>query len=346
MKINAQILVEQGKPLVPMELEIPPLQEGQVLVRILFSGICRTQINEIQGLKGPDPYLPHTLGHEGAGVVVASGPGVTKVKPDDHVIATWIKGKGLDVPQTIYFAKGKKVNSGAISTFMDYAVISENRLVPISSSVSLKEAALFGCAIPTGAGIVYNEAKVQPGSTVAVFGVGGIGASAVLASNLENVKMLIAVEKESSKLSLAKELGATHTIHAETEDVLGAILKLTEGKGVDFAIEAVGQKNVMQTAFKSVRNGGGLCILAGNVAKGVHIECDPFDFIKGKKIIGSWGGAVQPDRDIPLFLERFFKQGQKLESFISHVVPLSRIQEGIDLMENQKAARILVDCSK
>jgi S-(hydroxymethyl)glutathione dehydrogenase/alcohol dehydrogenase len=227
---------------------------------------------------------------------------------------------------------------------MDYAVISENRLVPISSAISLREAALFGCAIPTGAGIVCNEAKVHAKSSVAVFGVGGIGASAVLAADSECVGQLIAIDLEESKLAFAKELGATHTIDAKSEDVLQSILKITEGKGVDFAIEAVGQKNVMQMAFKSVKDRGGLCVLAGNVSKGVCIECDPFDFIKGKKIIGSWGGGVQPDRDIPRFLERFLKTGRKLDSFISHVLPLRSINEAIDLMDKQKAARILIDC--
>ena len=344
MKINAFVLVELGKPLVHMEFAVPPLASGQVLVKICFTGICRSQINEIQGFKGNDPYLPHTLGHEGSGIVVDCGSGVTKVKPGDRVIATWIRGDGLDGAPIFYWCGEKKVNSGPISTFMDYAIIAENRLVPISSDISMREAALFGCAIPTGAGIVFNEAKVHPQSTVAIFGVGGIGASAVLAANFERVGQLIAIDREESKLAFAKELGATHTIDAKSEDVLQSILKMTDGKGVDFAIEAVGQKSVMQTAFKSVKDRGGLCILAGNVSKGICIECDPFDFIKGKKMIGSWGGGVQPDRDIPKFLDRFFTTGKKLESFISHVLPLGSINEAIHLMDQQKAARILIDC--
>lgn len=344
--IKAAVLFQIGSPLVLMDLEFPQLGKGQVLIKLAYTGICRSQINEIKGLKGADPYLPHTLGHEGSGIVMECGEGVTKVKPGDHVIATWIKGNGLDAAQIVYkAADGTKINSGPISTFMDHAVIGENRLIPISAEIPLREAALFGCAIPTGAGIVYNDLQVKPNSSLAIFGVGGIGASALLAAYSRKPSQLIAIDVEESKLILARLLGATHTIHAKSENVLDAIAKLTEGKGVDFAIEAVGQKNVMEIAFKSVKDKGGVCALAGNVSKGTNIECDPFDFIKGKKLIGSWGGGVQPDRDIPLFLERFMQTDQKLETFISHVSPLSRINEAISMMEEQKAARMLVDCS-
>ncbi len=342
-KTKAAILTEINRPLKLWELEIPPLGKGQVLVKIFYTGVCRSQVNEIKGLKGADPYLPHTLGHEGSGIVLECGEGVTKVKPGDHVVATWIKGKGLDAPQVIYRANEIKINSGAISTFMDHSVISENRLVPIPKDVPLKEAALFGCAIPTGAGIIFNDMKPAAKATIAIFGVGGIGASAMLAAHCECPHCLIAVDRESSKLELAKKLGATHVIHADGEDVLKSIAAITGGKGVDFAVEAVGHKQVMEMAFKSVRDKGGLCILAGNAPKGVAIECDPFDFIKGKRLVGSWGGGVDPDRDIPLFLQRFMASQHKVESLISQVLPLSQINEAFDLMQQQKAARILIE---
>lgn len=345
MKIRAAVLVELHQPLVFMDLEVPALKNGQVLVKMAYTGICRAQINEIIGLKGPDPYLPHTLGHEGSGVVVECHSSVTKVKPGDPVITTWIKGHGIDAPQTVYQGT-VPVNSGAISTFMDYAVISENRLVPISSKIPLRQAALFGCAIPTGAGIVQNEIKLGEKSSLAVFGVGGIGSSALLAAGCGCTGHLIAVDVEDAKLTLAKKLGATHTINAKSEDVLAAIHKITEGKGVDFAIEAAGHKSAMETAFKSVREWGGTCVLAGNIAKGTFIESNPFDFIKGKKLIGSWGGGVQPDRDIPMFLDRFIHSDSKLESLISHTMPLSSINEACKLMQEYKAARILIDCTK
>lgn len=344
MKIKAAVLVQINQPLVLMDLEVPVLQKGQVLVNIIYSGICRTQINEISGLKGDDPYLPHTLGHEGSGIVMECGAGVTKVKPGDHVIMTWIKGDGLHAPQTIY--KGEMdVNSGAISTFMNHAVISENCLIPISSKICLRQAALFGCAIPTGAGIVYNEIQLEKKHSLAIFGIGGIGASALLAARSTGVFQLIAVDVEQSKLDLAKRLGATHAIHARLEDPLASILKITEGRGVDFAIEAAGHKSSMEIAFKSVKNNGGKCVLAGNTPKGIFIESDPFDFIKGKILAGSWGGGVRPDRDIPIFLERFLNSELKIENLISYTEKLTSINEALALMKTQKSARILLECS-
>lgn len=341
--MRAAVLTQTSKPLEIFDLEAPSLAKGQVLVKMAYTGICRSQINEIKGLKGEDPYLPHTLGHEGSGVVVAVGEGVTKVKPNDRVIATWIRGEGLDASPISYRTKdGKKIQSGPISTFMDLAVIAENRLVIAPEKISLKEAALFGCAIPTGAGIVYNDLNLPKAASVAIFGIGGIGSSALIAALSQSPKQLIAIDRKE-KLPFAKLLGATHTIDAES-NVIEAIYDLTKGVGVDFAIEAVGLKNVMETAFRSVKDRGGLCILAGNVAKGVEMACNPFDFIKGKRLIGSWGGGVVPDRDIPHFFDRLNRANQTFAPFISHVLPLNAINEAVDLMQEQKAARILIDC--
>lgn len=341
MKTLAAILTQLNQPLELLELEIPSLKRGQVLVKISYSGICRTQLNEIRGHKGHDPYLPHTLGHEGSGHVLECGDGVTKVKPGDAVIATWIRGEGLDAPQTIYSSQKGAVNSGAISTFMQHAVIAENRLIPIPSTFPLETASLFGCAIPTGAGIVYNDLKIPLGATIAIFGTGGIGASALLAANSKKPSLLIAVDRDEAKLSLALGLGATHTIHAEKEDVLAKILALTNNKGVDFSIEAVGKKGVMELAFRSVRDKGGICLLAGNVPKGELVALDPFDFIKGKKLLGSWGGGGAPDTDIPKFLRKFGEK-KRLEQLISETYPLSEINEAIYQVEKQTKARILV----
>ncbi|MBF5059903.1 zinc-binding dehydrogenase [Candidatus Neptunochlamydia vexilliferae] len=341
MKSCAAVLVKCGAPLEMMDLEIPTLQEGQVLVQVKYSGICRSQLNEIKGLKGPDHYLPHTLGHEGSGIVVDLGPGVTKVKKDQPVILTWIKGEGIDAKGTVYTSGDLKVNSGPISTFLEYAVIAENRLIPIGSEIPLKEASLFGCAIPTGAGIVHNELDIKPNSTVAIFGLGGIGLSSLLAASAKGAKQIIAIDLEPAKLKLAQELGATDTL-LFNGDTLNNIQTLTEGKGVDFAVEAVGKKGVMELAFQSVKDQTGLCVLAGNVPKDTKIECDPFNFIKGKRLIGTWGGRVKPDRDIPYFLKSFFPGNHPLAKLISHESTLDDINTLVDLLDQGKTARTLV----
>ncbi|MCB1107772.1 MAG: zinc-binding dehydrogenase [Chlamydiia bacterium] len=341
MKSRAAILVKCNAPLEVMDLEIPELQEGQVLVELKYSGICRTQLNEIKGLKGPDRFLPHTLGHEGTGVVVECGPGVTKVKKDQPVILTWIKGEGIDAKGAIYKCGNLKINSGPISTFLEYAVIAENRLIPISNDLSLRTASLFGCAIPTGAGIIYNELNLTPDSTIALFGMGGIGLSALLAATSKKAKTIIAIDLEPTKLTLAAELGATHTF-LYNDTLLSSIQEVTQGEGVDFAVEAVGKKDVMECAFKAVKDQTGLCILAGNVPKETKIECDPFDFIKGKRLIGTWGGRVKPDHDIPYFLKSFHSESIRLERLISHEAPLEDINSLISLLDKGQAARTLV----
>lgn len=343
MTTNAAVLVQTGCPLELIELNLPSaLKPGQVLVKMRYSGICRTQINEIGGKKGPDKFLPHTLGHEGAGIVLKVADGVTKVATGDHVIVSWIKGEGADVPSTQYTSKIGPVNSGAVSTFLDKAVISENRLFPIGNNFNLKHAALFGCAIPTGAGIVFNQCSIDQNSRVAIFGLGGIGLSALLAASIKGAKQIIAIDAQEEKKELAFKFGAHHFIDPTKEPALDIIDELTCGEGVCYAIEAVGIKEVMQAAFSAVKVNGGLCVLAGNLGHHEKIEIDPFDLIRGKRIIGTWGGAVLPDRDLPKFLEQFSEKCEELDLMISHVEPLSQINRLLQLLENGKISRGMI----
>jgi len=357
MKTIAAVLTEINKPLQIEELIIPPLKKGQVLVEIAYSGICHSQLNEIQGLKGEDKFIPHTLGHEGSGIVWEIGPDVTKVQPGDHVVLTWIKGSGHDVPSTQYKREnGMHVNSGAISTFMTHAVVSENRLVTLSKTMPLKEAALFGCAIPTGAGIVVNSARMQPCQSVAIFGMGGIGLSALLmavyinrrASEKQNTNnaVLAAIDVSDDKLCLASQIGATHTINARLQSPLDALMAITAGQGVHYAIEAAGQRAVMEQAFQSVRDKGGLCILAGNLPQGETISIDPFNLIKGKRIIGTWGGETDPDRDIPFYEESFLAHRMDFRHFIHSTSTLHQINDAIHRMEIGQAGRCLIEMKR
>ncbi len=339
MKTQAVVLVEINKPLVIEELSVPDLKPGQVLVKVAFSGVCHSQLNEIQGLKGQDNYLPHILGHEGSGIVEAIGAGVSKVEPGDRVVLTWIKGRGADVTSTLYKkADGSIVNSGAISTFMTKAVISENRLVKIFQDMPLREAALLGCAIPTGAGIVLNTLRVRSGNSVAIFGVGGIGLSAVLAASLMNDAIIIAIDVFDYKLKLARDVGATHLINASQENPLVTILKITGGRGVDYVIEAAGRRETMESAFQAVRDNGGLCVLAGNLSQGERISLDPFDLIKGKQVVGTWGGETDPDLDISKYI-RLYQSGKlKLDKLITDKFSLDEINTAIQMMRSGEIA--------
>jgi S-(hydroxymethyl)glutathione dehydrogenase/alcohol dehydrogenase len=329
-----------------MKLTIPDLQPGQVLVDVAYSGVCHTQLLEARGKRGLDRFLPHTLGHEGSGTVLAVGTGVTKVKPGDRVVLTWLKGNGTDVPSTVYQSSDGPVNSGAITTFMRQTVTCENRVVPITEAMPLRQAVPLGCAIPTGAGIILNTANVQEGNTVAVFGVGGIGLSATLAASMRNARTIIAVDVFEHKLELARQLGATHLINAKQQEPLATILEITGKRGVDYAIEAAGTRQTMETAFQSVRDSGGLCVLAGNLPYGERISLNPFDLIRGKRIIGSWGGETQPDRDIPKYVEYYLSGKLPLDRLLTHSYGLNDINQALEDLENGKIGRALIDMSQ
>lgn len=343
MKTVAAVLEELNKPLRIRELTIPDLKPGQVLVEVAYSGVCHSQLLEVHGGRGPDRFLPHTLGHEGSGTVLEVGAGVTKVKPGDRVVLSWIKGSGADVPSTVYQSAEGPINSGAISTFMRQTVTCENRVTPIPDVMPLPEAALLGCAIPTGAGIVLNTARVHPGSSVAVFGVGGIGISVVLAADLVHATTIIAVDVFDHKLKRARQVGATHLINACKQNPLTTILEITGQRGVDYAIEAAGQRETMETAFQVVRDNGGLCVLAGNLSHGERISLDPFDLIKGKRIVGTWGGETQPDRDIPLYVNLYLSGKLKLDGLITHTYSLGEINQALEDLGHGKVGRALIE---
>lgn len=235
------------------------------------------------------------------------------------------------------------MNSGAISTFMDHAIISENRVVPFSGDLPMDELSLLGCAIPTGAGMALNSAKIKQGSVVAVFGLGGIGLSALIGSRLMGAATIIAVDKIPHKLEAACRLGATHTIKVGETDVLGEIRKITEGRGVDYAFEATGVAKAMEEAFRSVRDQGGLCVLAGNLPQGEMISIDPFDLIKGKRIIGTWGGETNPDKDIPVYLDWYREQKLELGDLVAKTYALSEINQALEDLEAGELKRGLIN---
>lgn len=344
MDTLAAILSEINKPLIIEELLIPDLKAGQVLVKIAYSGICHTQLNEMRGLKGEDRFLPHTLGHEGSGIVEAIGAEVKKVKIGDRVVLTWIKGNGLDIPASSYKRNdGSIVNSGAISTFMAKTVVAENRLVKIPEEMPLREAALLGCAIPTGAGIVINTLNIAAGKSIAIFGMGGIGLSALLAAKVKGASKIIAIDISGDKLKQSTLLGATDVLNAGDNSVIESIMKITDNQGVDYAIESAGKKESMEMAFKSVRDKGGLCVIAGNLSFGEKIKIDPFDLIKGKRIIGTWGGQTQPDRDIPVYADWVISGGLNLKQLVGRVFELKDINQAIEYMERGAVGRVLID---
>jgi S-(hydroxymethyl)glutathione dehydrogenase/alcohol dehydrogenase len=298
---------------------------------------------EIEGKRGPDRYLPHMLGHEGSGIVMETGKGVTKVRPGDRVVLTWIKGTGADCPGTRFSLGQQIVNAGGVTTFNSLAVVSENRCVPLPEGVPMDIGALFGCALPTGAGIVFNMLKPARGSSLAVFGIGGVGLSALLGARACGCEPLIAVDVEDWKLTLAQELGAHHVVNARAANPVTAIQGWTKAAGVDYAVEAAGRTGTIEQAFASVRKGGGLCVFASHPPTGERIQLDPYDLICGRQICGSWGGASKMDEDVPRFA-RLHREGKlPVERLISHRLPLSRINEAIEQLKAGKVTRVLLE---
>ena len=341
-KTKAAVLFETGKPLRILDLTIPNLRPGQVLVDIAYSGVCHSQLNEVRGHKGPDRFLPHTLGHEGAGTVVAVGADVKKTRPGDAVVLSWLKGSGADVPGTVYESNEGPINSGAISTFMRRTVTCENRVTVVPASMPGNLGALLGCAIPTGAGVVFNTSGLARGDAVAVFGAGGVGLSAVMGAASVGAAPIIAVDLVADKLAKARELGATHTVNAVEGDPVAAIRNLTGGRGVRVAIECAGQIAAMEAAFESVTPGGGLCIIAGNPPHGQTLRVNPYSLIGGKRLVGPWGGESRPDVDIPRYIDMFLAGRLPLEKLETVQYPLEWVNEALADLEEGRVLRAMI----
>ncbi len=330
MKTKAAVLRNIGGPLAIEELEIPKLKKGQILVKILASGLCRSQINEINGRKGKE-FIPHLLGHEASGKVIEAGEGVKKVKADDYVVASWIKGEGLDVPMVKYCASdGSVVNAGAVATFCDLAIISENRLVKISKNIDPIVASLLGCAVPTGAGII-DSSDINHNHKLAVFGIGGIGASALLRIKALNIEC-IAFDIVPWKLDWVRNVLCIKSVHANYFD---------HSMLFDFAIECSGSKKAMEMAFNCLKNDG-TAIIAGNLEPGEKISIDPFELIKGKKLRGTWGGECLLDKDIPFYASEYLKGNFPIKKLITEVYSFEQINEGLRDLNEGKLIRGII----
>lgn len=346
IRVTAAVLMEQNKPLsIFSNILIPTLKQGQVLVKILFAGLCHSQLMEIDGKRGEDKYLPHLLGHEGVGVVVEIGESVTKVAVNDEVVLGWIKGEGLEGGACQYqTSDGLIINSGAVTTFSNYAVVSENRITKKPTHTPNELAVLYGCAIPTGLGMVLNAVPENFTGTVAFVGLGGIGLSALLSSKLRHFEKVIAIDVNPEKLQLARELGATHVINPLRDNTHDIIKNLTSNKGVDFCFESAGSAKTIELGFDIVRRGGGKCIFASHPAAHEKIALDPFELICGKQIFGTWGGDSIPDQDINNFDHYYQKKILPLEKLISKQYDLGNINQAILDLKNKKIARALIRC--
>lgn len=297
----AAVLEKIKKPLILKKIKIPELKTGQVLVKIYFSGICGSQRMEINGKRGKDKFLPHLLGHEGTGVVIKTGKLISKIKVGDKVILGWIKSKGLDAKGGIYTDfKNKKINSGPITTFSNYSIISENRIVKLPKHIPMDVGVLFGCAFPTGMGMIfYLNKKYTNKKIILIIGLGGVGFSALLAALAIKTKKIIVIDNSTHKLSLVKKINKkVYTINYNSGKVKEKVLNLTKQKGADACIECAGSTSTIELGFKLINKKNGKLIFASHPKNNKKIKINPHELIAGKKIEGSWGGFFNPARDI------------------------------------------------
>jgi S-(hydroxymethyl)glutathione dehydrogenase / alcohol dehydrogenase len=341
--MKAAVLTKFAQPLQILEnISVPNLLPGQVLVKIAYSGVCHSQLMEVRGLRGEDKFIPHLLGHEATGIVEDIGSEITKFCKGDRVILGWIKGTGKDIPAAKYSLGDQIINSGGVTTFSEYSVVSENRCYHLPGDIPMNIGVLFGCAVPTGGGIILHEINPPLNSDIAVIGLGGIGLSALMTASVYQNRRLIAIDVSDEKLELAMAIGATHVINSNRENVLNTILQITENRGVDFCVEASGNARVIELGFEIIRRNGGKLVFASHPKAGDKISIDPFELINGKSIKGSWGGMSKPDEDIPIFAD-FYRSGKlKLSKLISKVYSLEQINEALSDLEHKRVNRPLI----
>lgn len=344
MKFSAAVLTELGEPLELINnIEVPALQSGQVLVEMAYAGVCHSQLMEVKGKRGPDKYLPHLLGHEGTGMVVDTGPGVTGFKPGDRVVLGWIKGAGINAGGTQYRSPRGTLNAGPVTTFNTMAVVAENRCTKLPNTIGLREGILFGCALPTGMGMLNRHTQLSPNSTIAVYGLGGVGLAALIAAThayrQKQCRWILALDVNPDKRSLALKLGASIALDPSDPTLPDHIRTNTKQNGVDFCIEAAGQCHTIEHAF-SLLNKNGKLIFASHPPSGETIKLDPHELISGKRIEGSWGGQCTPT-DILGDCDSSEIQAD-LQLLLSQDYPLANVNEALNDLATQQVTRAVI----
>ena len=315
------------------------LEYGQVLVKIMFTGICKSQIFEIYGGRNNKKYIPHLLGHEATGFVVAKHPSVKKVKKGDRVVLTWLKCKGIQSKNPIYYDNLKKINSGSVTTFSSHSIVSENRLLKLPKDIPLRSGVILGCAFPTGAGIILNHIKNKVYKKIAFVGLGGVGVSALLAGLNLNFSEIYCFDINEQRINFLKKK-IKHKKKINYFKFEKEIQKKFDNY-FDFVIETSGSTKGIESAFGILKNKGKM-IFASHPHKADKIKLDPFDFIKGKQIYGSWGGEVNFEKSSKKIF-KLFKSIKNIEKlFKEKTYTLDEINKAIQDLKNNRVLRPII----
>ena len=367
IKSRAAVAFGPNQPLKIVEVDVAPPKAGEVLVRIVATGVCHTDAYTLSGADS-EGVFPAILGHEGGGIVEAVGEGVTSVQVGDHVIPLYTaecreckfcksgktnlcqkiratQGKGLMPDGTTRFSKdGQPIyHYMGTSTFSEYTVLPEISIAKVDPAAPLEEVCLLGCGVTTGIGAVMNTAKVKEGESVAIFGLGGIGLSAIIGARLAKAGRIIAIDINESKFELARKLGATDCINPNTFDkpIQEVIVEMTDG-GVDFSFECIGNVKVMRAALECCHKGWGESVIIGVAGAGQEISTRPFQLVTGRVWRGSAFGGVRGRSELPSYVQRYMQGEFKLDDFITHTMPLEQINEAFDLMHEGKSIRTVI----
>ena len=368
IKTRAAVAWGPGQSLSVEEVDLMPPQKGEVLVRIVATGVCHTDAYTLSG-KDPEGKFPVILGHEGGGIVEALGEGVTSVSIGDHVIPLYTpecgeckfcksgktnlcqairvtQGQGLMPDGTTRFSKdGKPIyHYMGTSTFSEYTVVPEISLAKISKKAPLEKVCLLGCGVTTGMGAVANTAKVKAGDTVAIFGLGGIGLAVIIGAVKANAGRIIAIDTNPAKFKVARQLGATDVVNPKdhTRPIQDVILEMSDG-GVDFSFECIGNINVMRSALECCHKGWGESVIIGVAGAGEEICTRPFQLVTGRVWRGSAFGGVKGRTELSGYVQRYLDGEYELDTFITHTFGLDDINKAFDLMHTGESIRTVIN---
>jgi S-(hydroxymethyl)glutathione dehydrogenase/alcohol dehydrogenase len=367
VKVRAAVATEAGVPLEITTVDLDGPRAGEVLVEIKATGVCHTDAFTLSG-KDPEGLFPAILGHEGAGVVVETGAGVTTLKPGDHVIPLYIpecrncpaclsgktnlciairetQGKGLMPDGTSRFSQAGAMlhHYMGTSTFANYTVVPEIALAKVREDAPFDKICYIGCGVTTGIGAVINTAKVQPGDRVVVFGIGGIGLNVIQGARLAGAAMIVALDVNPGRELIARKFGATHFVNpAELKgDLVAHLVDLTRG-GADFSFECVGNPKLMRQALECCQRGWGTSVIIGVAGAGEEIATRPFQLVTGRTWKGTAFGGARGRRDVPRIVDWYMERRINIDDLITHNLPLDRINEAFDLMHGGKSIRSVV----
>ena len=367
MKSRAAVALKAGQPLEIMEIDVQDPKDGEVLVRMVATGVCHTDAFTLSG-EDPEGIFPSVLGHEGGGIVEAIGPGVTSVKPGDHVIplytpecgqCSFCKSGKTNLCQAIRVTQGQglmpdgtsrfSLNGEPLyhymgtSTFSEYSVMPEISVAKINQQAPLDKVCLLGCGITTGIGAVLNTAKVEAGATVAVFGLGGIGLSVVQGAVMAGASRILAVDLNEDKFEMARMLGATDFVNPSNYDqpIQDVIVDLTDG-GVDYSFECIGNTNVMRSALECCHKGWGESVIIGVAGAGQEICTRPFQLVTGRVWRGTAFGGTRGRTQLPGMVEQYMNDEIKIDECITYTMPLEDINKAFDLMHEGKSIRSVI----